>query len=62
MNLIILLFVYLSILKIDQNPPSDKNYLGFKGFSNAGKLAELEELARKNRVAERLAALKAGKS
>ncbi|WP_213995086.1 PspA/IM30 family protein [Arsukibacterium sp.] len=32
------------------------------GLANAGKLAELEELARKNRVAERLAALKAGKS
>ncbi|MBV2130867.1 PspA/IM30 family protein [Arsukibacterium indicum] len=32
------------------------------GLGNAGKLAELEELARKNRVAERLAALKAGKS
>lgn len=32
------------------------------GLSNAGKLAELEDLARKNRVAERLAALKAGKS
>lgn len=31
-------------------------------LGNAGKLAELEELARKNRVAERLAALKAGKS
>ncbi len=30
------------------------------GLGNAGKLAELEELARKNRVAERLAALKAG--
>ena len=32
------------------------------GLGNAGKLAELEELARKNRVAERLAALKAGKN
>lgn len=32
------------------------------GLGNAGKLAELEELSRKNRVAERLAALKAGKS
>lgn len=31
-------------------------------LGNAGKLAELEELSRKNRVAERLAALKAGKS
>ena len=31
-------------------------------LSNAGKLAELEDLARKNRVAERLAALKAGKA
>ncbi len=31
-------------------------------LSNAGKLAELEDLARKNRVAERLAALKAGKN
>jgi len=31
-------------------------------LGNAGKLAELEELARKNRVAERLAALKAGKN
>ena len=31
-------------------------------LGNAGKLAELEDLARKNRVAERLAALKAGKS
>ena len=31
-------------------------------LSNAGKLAELEELSRKNRVAERLAALKAGKA
>lgn len=31
-------------------------------LGNAGKLAELEELARKNRVSERLAALKAGKS
>jgi phage shock protein A len=31
-------------------------------LANAGKLAELEELARKNRVAERLAALKAGKN
>jgi phage shock protein A len=30
-------------------------------LGNAGKLAELEELSRKNRVAERLAALKAGK-
>lgn len=30
-------------------------------LNNAGKLAELEELSRKNRVAERLAALKAGK-
>jgi len=32
------------------------------GLGNAGKLAELEELSRKNRVAERLAALKAGKN
>lgn len=32
------------------------------GLNNAGKLAELEELSRKNRVAERLAVLKAGKS
>lgn len=31
-------------------------------LGNAGKLAELEDLARKNRVAERLAALKAGKA
>lgn len=31
-------------------------------LSNAAKLAELDELARKNRVAERLAALKAGKA
>ena len=31
-------------------------------LSNAGQLAELEELSRKNRVAERLAALKAGKA
>lgn len=31
-------------------------------LGNAGKLAELEELSRKNRVAERLAALKAGKA
>ncbi|MDX1391052.1 MAG: PspA/IM30 family protein [Rheinheimera sp.] len=30
-------------------------------LANAGKLAELDELARQNRVAERLAALKAGK-
>lgn len=30
-------------------------------MANAGKLAELDELARQNRVAERLAALKAGK-
>lgn len=40
---------------------------GLRGTSgsateNAAKLAELEELARKNRVAERLAQLKAGKS
>ncbi len=32
------------------------------GLGNAGKLAELEELSRKNRVAERLAAIKAGKA
>jgi phage shock protein A len=30
-------------------------------LGNAGKLAELEELSRKNRIAERLAAIKAGK-
>lgn len=30
-------------------------------LGNTAKLAELDELARKNRVAERLAALKAGK-
>lgn len=45
------------ILERNSGIPGRDNSLG-----NAGKLAELEELSRKNRVAERLAALKAGKS